>query len=51
MLKKEVTHILDNAFVGGISKTVKTISMFGVIVFTKTFNYPDLEDYHVQVNF
>lgn len=46
-MKIEITHHLNPDFPNGVEKTVKTWKLFGVVMKTKTYNYPKLENYDV----
>lgn len=50
-MKTEIVHHLDSTYPNGISKTVKTTTLFGLVIRQKTYHYPNLEFYEVELRF
>ena len=51
IMKTEIIHHLDNNFPNGISKTEKITKLFGIVLWRKTYHYPKLEYYEVELRF
>lgn len=50
-MKTQIIHHLDNTYPNGISKTVKTTRLFGIVIWEKTYHYPKLQSYEVELRF
>jgi len=50
-MNTEIMHHLDDSFPGRISKTVKTTKLFGIVICQRTYHYPKLAFYEVELRF
>ncbi len=44
-MKIEIKHLLNPEYPSGIEKTIKTWKLFGIVIMSKTYNYPKTKEY------